>query len=277
MLLTQVTPPINIEELSNRFETSSLTASDLLVAGIAVVAGIVLGAITRVSTRRLLVGVVGLKPPTAVVIARLLGYIVILLGVVIALSAVGLQFGPVITILLLVALTAFLIGRPLLSDLGAGLVLQSRRPISVDDVVRFAGYEGVVEDIDGRVVAFRTYDGWSVRVRNSQVLDDAIVKVADRDRLRIEFTVGVHYDTDLDQAVDVAARALRSTSGVLGDPAPSALIDEFDDSTINVRCWAWVDPVNRWQTKDVAMRSVRTALAHAGIEIAYPQRVIHTA
>lgn len=277
MLPKQVTPPINIEELTNRFETSTLTASDLLVAGIAVVAGIVLGAITRASTRRLLVSVVGLRPPTAVVISRLLGYVVILLGVVVALSALGLQFGPVITILLLVTLTAILIGRPLLADLGAGLVLQSRRPISVDDVVRFAGYEGVVEDIDGRVVAFRTYDGWSIRVRNSQVLDEAIVKVADPARLRIEFTVGVHYDTDLDDAVDIAATALRSTPGVLAEPAPSALIDEFDNSTINVRCWAWVAPSSRWQDKDVAMRTVRRAYTDAGIEIAYPQRVLHTA
>jgi len=177
----------------------------------------------------------------------------------------------------MVALVAVLIGRPLLADLGAGVVLQSRRPVVVGDVLKVGGYEGVVEDIDGRVVHVRTYDGWMVRARNSAVLDDLIVTPAHRDHVRVEFVIGVHYDTDLDTAVRVAAETLATTDGVVGDPAPTALVEKFDESTINVRCWLWVDPAQRWQINAAAIRGVKRAYDDTGIVIAFPQRVIHTA
>lgn len=273
---TPVSPSsINIENITSRFEASTVDASDLLVAGIALVAGIIIGAIVRSAVRRLLRRTPGLHQTTVDIIARLAGYLVALFGLVVALSALGLDFGPVITLLVIIGLVAVLVGRSLLADLGAGLVLQSRRPITVGEVVRTQGYEGVVEDIDGRVVRVRTWDGWLVSIRNSDVLTDPIVKVAEPDRVRVEFAVGLHYDTDLDGAVDVARRTLADTPGVLDAPPPEALVDEFADSTIDLRCWIWVDPTRQWLVKDVAMRDVKRELDADGIVIAYPQRVLH--
>lgn len=268
--------PITIETLTTKFEASTLSVADLLVAGIAIAAGVVLAAATRTALKRTLTNVPGMEPMTALAAARIVGYLIIVFGVVVALSALGLDFGPVITLLLMIALVAVLVGRPMLADLGAGVVLQSRRPLRAGDVIRTADVEGVVEDIDARVVRLRTWDGWQVRVRNSDVLTDPIVNIADPGRVREEFTIGLHYDADLDVAVDVIARALIETPDVRGDRRPEALVNEFDDSRVVVRCRFWTDPERRWSVKDVAMRRVRRSLDEAGIAIAYPQRVVHT-
>ena len=57
----------------------------------------------------------------------------------------------------------------------------------------------------------------------------------------------------------------------------SAYVDEFAESTINLRCWIWVHPTERWTVKDTAMRNTKRALDAAGITIAFPQRVLHDA
>lgn len=277
-MFSQAVPqPIQIEALTSKFEAATLDGTDVLVAGVSVLAGFVLGAVTRMVVRRLLTPLPGLKPGTVNIVSRVCGYAVTIFGVVIGLSALGLSFGPVITLLLFVTLIAVLVGRPLLADLGAGVVLQSRRPISVGDVVRIAEHEGVIEDIDARVVHLRTYDGWIVRTRNSYVLDGPIMSMATPDRVRVEFLIGVHYDTDLDRAVEIAADALDATDGVFAEPRAQVLVDEFDDSTINLKCWIWADPITRWNVKDVAHRNVKRALDDSGIVIAFPQRVVHMA
>ncbi|TDT15647.1 small-conductance mechanosensitive channel [Ilumatobacter fluminis] len=275
-----VTPPIpiDVEAVTAKFETSTLTATDLLVAGIAIVAGFVLGAITRKAVARLIATVPGVRPTTGSILARLAGYVVVVFGFVIAFSALGLSFGPVITLLLMIALIAVLIGRPMLADLGAGVVLQARQPVQIGDVVQVCGgREGVVTEIDGRVVHVRTFDGWMVRMRNSQFMDDPIVSAARPDRIRVEFVIGLDYSTDLDRAVALTAETLAGVDGVLASPGPQVLIDEFGDSTINAKVWIWTDPITRWSVKDRAMRAVKRDLDANGIVIAFPQRVLHTA
>lgn len=269
--------PVTIETLTTKFETSSLGVSDLATAGIALAAGFILGAIARSLVRRVLRHAPGIGEGTAKMIARICGYIVVVFGLVIALSALGLSFGPVITLLLLIVLVAVLVGRPLLADLGAGVVLQARRPVDLGDVVRIDDHEGRITDVDGRTVRVQTFDGWTVRVRNSELLGGTLVSVAQGGNVRQEFIIGVDYDTDLDRAVEIVRRTVAGTPGVLTTPAPQVLVDEFADSTVNLRCWIWVDPVERWSVKDSAMRDTKRALDGADITIAFPQRVLHTA
>ncbi len=274
---TPIPTPISVDALASHFQPSSLETSDLLTAGIAILAGFVLGALARAATRRGLGRARGVGIETATIVSRAVGYLIILLGLVVGLSAIGLEFGPVVTILLIITLVAILVGRPMLSDLGAGVVLQSRRPISIGEVAQSSGHEGVITDIDGRVVTIRTWDGWDVKVRNSDVLTDPIVTVGDPGQIRVEFEIGVDYRTDLDAAVGIVTDVMIATPGILTHPAPTTMVDEFGDSTIVLRCWFWADPARRWFVKDEAMRRVKRALDEHGITIAFPQRVLHTA
>ena len=173
---TPPTPvPVDVETLTAKFETSTLGVADLATAAIAIAAGIILGALTRRAVRQVLKRTPGVNDGTSNMIARICGYVVIVFGLVIALGALGLSFGPVITLLLVIVLVAVLVGRPLLADLGAGVVLQARRPIDLGHVVRIDGFEGLVSDIDGRTVQLQTFDGWTVRVRNSELLGGTLV------------------------------------------------------------------------------------------------------
>ena len=106
-------------------------------------------------------------------------------------------------------------------------------------------------------------------------VDDAFLDAAPN--ARIVANVAVGYNN-----IDVAACTARgvtvtNTPGVLAEPAPTVLVDEFADSTINLRCWIWVEPLERWTVKDEAMRDTKRALDASGITIAFPQRVLHTA
>ncbi|MFQ5426218.1 MAG: hypothetical protein ACE5EV_03965 [Gaiellales bacterium] len=58
---------------------------------------------------------------------RLAGWLAIMLGIVIAVQAIGFEFGPILIILLVVGIVAFLVGRPILSNIGTGLPAPSRR------------------------------------------------------------------------------------------------------------------------------------------------------
>jgi small conductance mechanosensitive channel len=212
------------------------------------------------------------------VIAKIVSYVILTLGGVVALEALGISFGLVGSALLLLIVLVVLAAKPLLQDLGAGLIVQLRRPFSIGDQVLIDGIEGAIDEVSARTVRIITVDGKRVHLPNRSVLEGAVTNLTTEGQRLTTFIVGAAYDTDLEHAREVIVAAMQSADAVLSDPSPQAFVDEFSDSTINIACRFWHAPEieAEWVARDEAMRAVKRSLDANGIKIAFPQRVLWT-
>ena len=273
---TQLMPNTDIGVIADDFDLSTITTGDLIFAGLALVSSVLLALVAKRLVRRILNDIEGMPLLAADVIARIVSYVIITFGIVMALEALGFSFGLVGSVFLLLIILVVLAAKPLLQDLGAGLIIQLRRPFHVGDQVVINEVEGNIGEVSARTVRLITVDGRRVHFPNRAVLEGAITNLTSEGRRLTTFIVGAAYDTDLERAREVIVTALGTAPSVLDDPSPEAFVQEFADSTINIACRFWHQPEIQaeWAARDEAMRAVKRALDDHGITIAFPQRVL---
>ena len=256
----------------------SLTLEDWVAAAIVLVVSfiasrIIRQVIVRAGTRR------DARPNGIEILARFAAYAVFIGGVLFAISALGINLGPVLGLVGIFGLAIALAVQDIFSNFIAGIILLLRRPFRVGDEVGVGDHEGVVEDINLRVTIVRGPDGVAVLVPNADVLANAIINYTQRPVRRTTIGVGVAYGVDLVEARRALEASTASVEGVADDPAPSAFAHEFGDSSINfaVNFWHAAGVADEWAVRHEVAVAVKAGLDEAGIEIPFPQRVIHTA
>jgi small conductance mechanosensitive channel len=276
---TQLVPTTDIGVITDEFDLSTITTSDGIFATVALLSSILLAYVAKRVLRRVLNDIDGMPVLAGDVIARIVSYVILTLGVVMALEALGFSFGLVGSVFLLLIILVVLAAKPLLQDLGAGLIIQLRRPFHVGDQVVIHEVEGNIDEVSARTVRIMTVDGRRVHFPNRAVLEGAITNLTSEGRRLSTFIVGAAYDTDLEQAREVIVTALGTAAAVLAEPRPDAYVQEFAESTINIACRFWHEPQIQaeWAARDEAMRAVKRALDEHGITIALPQRVLWNA
>lgn len=259
-------------------DTTDVGWPELIAAVVTVLLALLAASLIRRFLRRAMQRWPHIESHIAGALIRLAGWVVIALGVAFALLFLGFEIGPVFLILAILAAVVIVMGRPLMENIGAGVVLQAETPFRVGDMVDILGEMGIVREISYRATVIDTFDGKRLRIPNNQVLNSSIVNISERGARRSEIRVGVEYGTDLDQTRDVIVEALSQIDIVYDEPSPRALVDEFGDSAIVFRVWFWYEPLidGAAMVTDEVARAVDRTLRRRGIVIAFPQRVVWT-
>lgn len=211
-------------------------------------------------------------------VARMTGYLIWAIGLMVGLSLLDLDLSHVF-----VALGALGVGvglglQNVTENLVGGLILLVARPINVGDRIRLGELEGTVMDIGPRVTQIRTNDNILILVPNAQLASEQIVNLTLNDRVvRFSFPVGVAYGSDADQVREVLLQVARAHPDILDEPAPAVLFRRFGDSALEFELRAFS------RTRVGAPEILRSeinfamwrALKEAGIQIPFPQRDLH--
>ncbi len=271
-LVGQVDPlPVDFQELVD----DSLSSADWIQAGIVVAVTIVVAIIVNRIARSIVERTVG-PGFASQVIARMIGYVVVLVGIIYALGGLGVRIGPLLGALGIGGLVLALALQGVVENFFGALILQSRRPFTIGDTVELGEHIGVVKDIDSRTVVMRGLDGTWIRVPNSKVLKDPIVTLTTESFRRSRLSVGVAYDTDLARAADVIAGALQRVARICDDPPHLVVLREFGSSSIDLDVYYWHAsdvPAELAATHDVIL-AIHQAFADQDITIAFPQMVV---
>lgn len=178
---------------------------------------------------------------TELLISRL-GYGAIwVIGWVIALGVLGLDFAALLGAL---GLTSVAIGfslKDVLSNYIAGVILLAVRPFRIGDQIEISDYEGTVTEVKLRTTTIKTYDGRLIYIPNQEVFSSSITNNTASPRRRTSVIVGIDYDTDINQAKAAILKALSELDLVERSPAPEVLVQELAASTINLEIRFWVD------------------------------------
>ncbi len=159
----------------------------------------------------------------------------------------------------------------------AGVLLLLQEPFRIGDQIIVNGYEGTVEEIAIRSTQILTYQGERIVVPNAMVFTNAVQVLTAQNYRRTDLEIGVDYNTDLSEAVDVLLKAVSEADGVLSHPAPEVDGLGFGESSIDfaVRYWTLPQKVNVRRTRTKVMIALKQACDRAGINIPYPIRTLY--
>ena len=160
----------------------------------------------------------------------------------------------------------------------SGVILLLERPIKVGDRIEVGNVNGDVINISPRATTIVTNDNIAIIVPNADFISSKVVNWSYTNRnVRFNFPVGVSYSSDPEHVRSVLLDVARAHPGVLKEPGPSVLFDQFGDSSLDFLLRVWT---RDFSTTPGVLRSelyflISRAFKEHGIEIPFPQRDLH--
>jgi MscS family membrane protein len=168
--------------------------------------------------------------------------------------------------------------RAVLENTFAGFVILLDRPFRPGDRIRTAnGQVGDVIDIGIRATQLKLADGNVLIVPNAEFVSSPVVNFAYPNRsARGAVEVGVAYGTDLEKAKALMVEAAQALPEVLREPGPAAVIVALADSAVTLKLgFLCADYSDVTGTEDELRQRILQTFAQVGIDIPFPQRVVH--
>ncbi len=168
-----------------------------------------------------------------------------------------------------------------LANFFAGIFILTDRPFKVGDTILIEGDYCRVEKIGLRTTwLYNRFDHDIVIFPNKEMAGNKIVNLTEPDnKFKAKVAVGVAYGTDLDKAMGIMVESIKKQPGViLDDPDREAFVrfQEFGDSSLNLKVTAWIhDIFDQWKIAHDTRLEINRRFEEEGIEIPFPQRVVH--
>ena len=166
------------------------------------------------------------------------------------------------------------------NNLISGFIVIFSRPFKVNDIVDVAGTQGVVDDIGSRSTTIRTWDGLDVVLPNRYFLENTVTNWTKSDIKKREILkVSVSYDSDSREIEKILLEVANEHSSVLKNPAPFVIFRNFGDDGLEFEIYYWFE-LGKGSGVKISSDMRHHILAifkREGIDIPYPQRVLHIA
>ena len=211
-------------------------------------------------------------------ISQIVGYAVLVIGIIVVLENTGIHIGTLTVFAGAVGVGVGFGLKNVASNFISGLVILAERPIAIGDRIEVAGVTGQVRQIRARSTVIMTNDNIAMIVPNEKFIDSPVTNWTYTDRrVRFRLPVGVAYGSDVEKVREALIAAALEHQATLKDPAPDAFLEKFGDSTIDFQLIVWSDEMSRRPSrfKSDLNYLICKHLGAAGIEIPNPQRDLH--
>jgi small-conductance mechanosensitive channel len=160
----------------------------------------------------------------------------------------------------------------------SGFVILAERSMRIGDTVKVDGFEGRISDIKARYTLIRSPNGRESIVPNEMLINSRVENLSLADARVLQSTaVSVAYGSDVERVMQLLIQACTQDERVLKDPATFVSLSQFGADGLDFVVHYWVDESNTGLLtlkSDINLGILKLLTAH-GIEIPYPQRVIH--
>lgn len=210
--------------------------------------------------------------------AKMLFYVILVFGVVLALSKFGIDVTAFAAVL---AAAGFAVGMALsgtLANFAAGAMLLLFRPFKVNDVISTAGVMARVDEIELFTTTLDTFDNRRIIVPNGSIYGSTIENITYHPERRVDVNVGIEYRADLDKTREVLSSAAQSLHErmVQGEGRGYQIaLGDLGSSSVNWTVHFWCRTQDYWMVKEELTRAVKQHLDAAGIGIPFPQMDVH--
>lgn len=208
----------------------------------------------------------------------LLSFTGILLKVILLITVVSTMGVQMTTFIAVLGAAGLAIGMALsgtLQNFAGGIMLLIFRPYKVGDYIEAQGHSGTVKEIQIFNTILKTPDNKTIIIPNAPISKDSMINYSTEPKRRVDFTFGIGYEDDIDQAKKVIMDVITADERVHKDPEPFIALHTLADSSVNFVVRVWADSGDYWGIYFDNQEAVKKALDANGISIPFPQRDVH--
>ena len=224
---------------------------------------------------------------TQFILLRFLHFTLIIIGVLISLSTIGVSFTSLAIIFGGLSIGIGFGLQNIASNLIAGFILIFERPIKIGDLVEImdANIFGRVSSINLRSTIIVALDEKEVIVPNSQLITESVHNLTHyNNRYRVRIPIGVSYNSDVAFVKKALLEAANSHPEVIKQPipdidnvtAPFVRFINFGESSLDFELLAWIpDSFQRFDVASDLHFMIWEKFKAYDIKIPFPQRDVH--
>jgi small conductance mechanosensitive channel len=209
------------------------------------------------------------------VIVSAIRYAIIIMALVAALGQLGVATTSILAALGAAGLAIGLALQGTLANIAAGIMLLWLRPFRTGDYIDASGIAGTVREIGLFATQLDTFDGVYRFVPNSELWNKPLFNYTRNPARMTNLEIGISYGSDIEQARRILLNLASEDSRIADDPAPNVFVNELADSAVTLRYRVWIATGDFWSTQRYLLEETKRRLDQAGIEIPFPQRVVH--
>ncbi len=160
----------------------------------------------------------------------------------------------------------------------SGFVILAERSMRIGDMVKVDNFEGRITDITTRYTVIRSLNGRESIVPNEMMITQRVENSSLADpKVQMTTVVQVAYGTDVATLLPQMSQAVAQVPRVLADPEPITLLTAFAADGLELTVAFWIgDPQNgQGNVRSSVNLAVLALLNQLGVEIPFPQRVVH--
>lgn len=207
--------------------------------------------------------------------ASIVNYSIKLIALLAVLSAWGVNVLPALAGLGILGLVIGLGAQDLIKDFIAGFFIVFEKHFDVGDIVEIDGFKGEVVDIGLKTTRVRNWKS-DIKIFNNSSVQKTINYSISHSLAVVEF--GIAYHSDLDKTIEILTQELPKLRELLPqlieDPICSGVVS-LADSSINLRVVAKTLTEQHYGAERVIRKEIKKILDNNGIEIPFPQVVVH--
>lgn len=201
----------------------------------------------------------------------------VVIGTLLALSAVGVNIVPLIAGAGLIGVAISLASQSLIKDAINGFLIIVEDQYAIGDVIHVGDLGGLVENLNLRITQVRDGEGRLITIPNSEI--KTVANLSSR-WSRADLLIPIAYDADIDQAMKLIDEVGLEMDE---DPQwrepilerPQVLgVDNFGDRGLMIRVWIKTQPLKQWEVAREFRRRLKIAFDRADIDIPVPQQAI---
>ncbi|ODR84764.1 mechanosensitive ion channel family protein [Shewanella xiamenensis] len=203
------------------------------------------------------------------------GKAVFTIGLLIALSQLGIELGPLLAGF---GIAGVIIGFALqdtLSNFASGMMILIYRPYDVGDLINAAGVSGRVSHMSLVSTTIKTLDNQRLIIPNNKIWGDTINNITAEHQRRVDMTFGIGYGDSIEQAEAVLKSIVEAHPKVQKVPAPLIKLHVLGESSVDFIVRPWAKPEDYWDVYWDITREVKMRFDAEGISIPFPQRDVH--
>jgi small conductance mechanosensitive channel len=208
-------------------------------------------------------------------LSSLFGILFKIMVYITALGMLGVEMTSFIALLGAAGLAVGLALSGTLQNFAGGVMILFFKTFKVGDFIEAQGYSGTVKEIQIFVTLLTTPDNKTVIIPNGPLATGTLLNYSTQPTRRLEWTFGIAYGDDVDQAYAVLRELVAEDSRIILEPEPLYAISALADSSVNIVMRVWVNAADYWSVFFQMNEKVYKRFPAAGLTIPFPQRDVH--
>lgn len=209
------------------------------------------------------------------VLKTMLRILLYFLAIMFAAGTAGVPITSFLALFSVVGLAVSLAVQGVLSNLAGGVIILASKPFTLGDFIETEAVTGTVHEIGFLNTRMISPDGKMIFVPNSLLYNSKLINYTSSGTRRIDILLNLSYSCLPADVRSAALHAILSVEGILGDPAPQTLLENYAESCVQYTVRVWCPAQDYLDVRYALNEALHAAFREANLEFSYPHLNVH--